>query len=154
MKKFTHTQETKNKISKAARGKGKGGFNTKINCDICGQQMSPANLARHREPCIKVQGKLLNGKQLSVKEYKQLRIALRVKNWDVDEYLKKHSEQNNKCCICGDKPAKGRLDADHCHSTGQPRGLLCGRCNVGLGCFKDDRTILTSAIKYLKEQKE
>jgi hypothetical protein len=35
------------------------------------------------------------------------------------------------CGICGKVPAAGarRLDRDHCHTTGTPRGLLCWACN-------------------------
>jgi len=29
------------------------------------------------------------------------------------------------------------------------RGLLCDRCNVGLGRFKDNKKLLASAILYL-----
>ena len=37
------------------------------------------------------------------------------------------------CNICG-RPAseRRRLDRDHCHKTGQARGLLCARCNRAL----------------------
>jgi hypothetical protein len=33
------------------------------------------------------------------------------------------------CGICGAHPNGRRLDRDHDHSTGQPRGLLCRVCN-------------------------
>ena len=41
------------------------------------------------------------------------------------------------------------LAIDHCHSTGKIRGLLCDRCNHGLGHFKDDINLLIKAIEYL-----
>ena len=31
------------------------------------------------------------------------------------------------------------------------RGLLCQQCNLGLGCFKDNPTILMNAIEYLSK---
>lgn len=42
-----------------------------------------------------------------------------------------------------------RLAIDHCHETGVVRGVLCMRCNKGMGLFKDSISILFNAIKYL-----
>lgn len=37
------------------------------------------------------------------------------------------------CAICGRLPSLNRrLDRDHDHRTGAPRGLLCARCNRAL----------------------
>jgi hypothetical protein len=37
------------------------------------------------------------------------------------------------CGVCGRAPTKTRrLDRDHCHKTGRPRGLACARCNRAL----------------------
>lgn len=33
------------------------------------------------------------------------------------------------CGVCGAKPVGKKLDRDHDHATGKPRGLLCRRCN-------------------------
>lgn len=59
--------------------------------------------------------------------------------------------QGNVCAICGGTDKKKRLAIDHDHSSGQIRGLLCGKCNASLGLFRDSVDILRSAIKYLKE---
>lgn len=40
------------------------------------------------------------------------------------------------CNICGRAPsARRRLDRDHSHATGKPRGILCARCNRALPHF-------------------
>jgi len=42
------------------------------------------------------------------------------------------------------------LSVDHNHLTGEIRGLLCQRCNQGLGSFLENPEILNKAILYLK----
>lgn len=38
-----------------------------------------------------------------------------------------------RCAICGRGPTPNRrLNRDHDHKTGKPRGLLCTRCNRAL----------------------
>ena len=61
--------------------------------------------------------------------------------------------QDNRCAICGGAPkAEGRrLAVDHDHETGQVRGLLCTRCNPGLGFFMHDPERLRNAIAYLDQ---
>ena len=39
---------------------------------------------------------------------------------------------------------------DHCHTTGNYRGWLCGGCNQGLGKFYDNVDTLQRAIEYLE----
>jgi len=54
------------------------------------------------------------------------------------------------CDICG-KTDKRSLSVDHCHDTNKIRGLLCNRCNRGLGHFEDSVHIMESALNYLKQ---
>jgi len=63
--------------------------------------------------------------------------------------------QNNKCKICGiilteDSRKSNSAHVDHHHLTNEIRGILCARCNHGLGSFIDNPLILTKAIKYLR----
>lgn len=60
-------------------------------------------------------------------------------------------DQGYRCKICNvhqDELSKS-LCIDHCHTTGKFRGMLCGKCNAGLGYFKDSVSSLRSAIEYL-----
>lgn len=65
-------------------------------------------------------------------------------------------EQNNCCKICKkhQKEFNKPLAVDHCHDTNLIRGLLCGRCNRGLGYFKDSPELLQSAMQYLEDSQK
>ncbi len=58
--------------------------------------------------------------------------------------------QSGKCAICQRKSPDRNLSFDHDHKTGNARGLLCFRCNLGLGYFQDNINYLGEAIFYLK----
>ena len=65
-----------------------------------------------------------------------------------EDFLALVAKQEGKCKIChaylGDD-----LHVDHCHATNRIRGLLCQRCNTGLGAFKDNPGLLENARKYV-----
>lgn len=63
--------------------------------------------------------------------------------------------QGGVCAICTAtlEPGKSSMHVDHCHETGQVRGLLCGTCNVGLGLFTEDVEKLLNAVSYLRQSK-
>lgn len=63
--------------------------------------------------------------------------------------------QRNCCAICETPFALIKLThTDHDHVSGKVRGILCQRCNVGLGMLRDDVAILNKAIKYVEAAKE
>jgi recombination endonuclease VII len=58
--------------------------------------------------------------------------------------------QGQLCKICQvkiDNVESAHLD--HNHETGELRGVLCRGCNMGLGQFQDNPTILCYAADYL-----
>jgi hypothetical protein len=59
--------------------------------------------------------------------------------------------QGRACAICRTtNPGKRNWQTDHCHDTGIVRGILCTKCNRGLGFFKDRVVNLSSGITYLE----
>jgi hypothetical protein len=66
----------------------------------------------------------------------------------VAEYDALLAKQGGVCAICR-QHSKRRLCVDHCHLTGTVRGLLCDRCNLGLGYLKEDQASLVAALAYL-----
>jgi len=84
-------------------------------------------------------------------QYYQIKYGISLKN--VKELL---HNQKGLCAICqkeGFKMHEGvfmNLNLDHCHESGNVRGLLCHNCNRALGLFKDDINIMKRAIDYLE----
>ena len=73
-------------------------------------------------------------------------------NITYNQYMEILASQNNVCAICNKPcPTGNRLSIDHCHSTGKIRGLLCTKCNPGLGYFSDDISLLYKAADYLRK---
>ncbi len=65
-------------------------------------------------------------------------------------------EQKWHCPICGVELNKEETATspriDHNHETGQVRGILCMKCNSGLGMFKDSPLLLMRAAAYLEDR--
>jgi hypothetical protein len=73
----------------------------------------------------------------------------------IEDYNKMFLKQNGCCAICNlhileiNKGIKKNLCVDHNHETGQVRGLLCDKCNRGIGLLQDNKDILLRAYNYL-----
>ena len=65
--------------------------------------------------------------------------------------------QDYRCAICGN-PLKDEVSApreqqacvDHCHTSGNVRGILCTNCNLALGYLKDNPALARAAATYLE----
>lgn len=70
-----------------------------------------------------------------------------------------YERQGGVCAVCNQPETATRngrikdLALDHCHTTGNYRGLLCQCCNTALGRVKDDVTLLENMIGYLQNGK-
>lgn len=67
-----------------------------------------------------------------------------VRRADISALQERHK---GKCAVC---KRERRVVVDHDHATGVLRGMLCDRCNQGLGFFADDPSLLRSAANYLE----
>lgn len=113
----------------------------------------------NKKSYIKHRDKILNNAKKDRLEnpdrYKRisLKYTYNISLEDFNSLLKK---QNYVCAICKKiKHEKHRnLYVDHCHKTGKVRGLLCNRCNLGLGNFDDNISNLEEATKYLGDNNE
>lgn len=83
---------------------------------------------------------------------------LRKYGLSVEQYRILSEKQNDLCAICYKKESmiypsgrKKLLSVDHCHITGKIRGLLCSRCNAGIGQLLSSVDLLKSGITYLEK---
>lgn len=68
-----------------------------------------------------------------------------------EDYLLRLAAQGGCCAICHKIPRADRcLAIDHDHVTGAVRGLLCERCNNGMGALGDTPEGLLRALAYLR----
>jgi hypothetical protein len=144
------------------RGKGAGkGRDLEMNemrtCRICNQNKPftdyflRLNTKGHRIP---------RNNTCKICHYRTVRRKERLGRYglNIQQYEDLAQEQNNQCALCGVDPSdkrhngRGRLAVDHCHVTGRVRGLLCTTCNIGLGKFEDNISLLSKAIEYLSER--
>lgn len=86
----------------------------------------------HRKSCLK------RNYEITIEEYNQL--------WKL---------QNGLCSICN-LPEKNKINClvvDHNHTTGKIRGLLCNKCNTGLGMFEENYINIVNASNYINKWK-
>jgi hypothetical protein len=134
----THGALTKNEV-----------FKNKV-CKKCNYQWS-----------IKYESKSPESKEYWREYRRKIRAKKNIEKFNISEdaYNAMNKNQNGKCLICKkpesviDRRRKKtrRLSIDHCHTTNKIRGLLCGRCNLGIGMLDHSINILKNAIKYLTE---
>lgn len=70
---------------------------------------------------------------------------------DYEEML---TSQGGACKICKRKSSgtrNHRMFVDHDHTTEKVRGLLCFKCNTGIGAFDDNPGLLEKAAAYIEE---
>lgn len=125
-------------------------------CKMCLVHIRKEHYIKNRDKILNklaIKNSNMNPEQLKIKtkenniksKYSKLGIS-------IDIYYKALKDQNNKCYICKQPPSIKSLHIDHCHKTGTFRGLLCTRCNTGLGLFKDNISIIEEAINYLNRK--
>lgn len=157
---FKHTEETKQKMCIVAleRNKKKG---------IKAKLKTASNGYHHSLNTIeKIKRNHWTGKQHSDETKRKVSISMggtgnkkesrfyRDYGLTYAEYGRICEEQNSLCKICGKANLSGKkLSTDHNHKTGKVRGLLCSKCNLGIGLFHDDINILKLVIEYLKDGK-
>jgi ribosomal protein S27AE len=88
------------------------------------------------------------------KQCRSIQAKLRLYNLTTEEYDKLVTDYR-WCPICGcllnfiGNKDKNSAHVDHDKITGQVRGVLCARCNRGIGMFEHNTETLEKAVEYL-----
>ena len=70
----------------------------------------------------------------------------------LDGYEALAAQQSSACAVCAARLRPyHELHVDHCHKSGNVRGLLCTRCNRGLQTFDDSPALLRKAADYIEK---
>jgi hypothetical protein len=83
---------------------------------------------------------------------KQLRFQRKV-SYGLSESQLDHVESIEKCEVCDGESGSTKLVVDHCHETGEYRGVICDPCNRALGCVRDNPNTLRGLAEYLEDRK-
>lgn len=84
-------------------------------------------------------------------DYDRRRTLKRKYGITLEQYKEALIQQEGVCKICeGESTGRGIFHVDHCHKTGKVRGLLCSKCNTGIGMLGDNPKLLMKAILYLE----
>ena len=105
-------------------------------------------------PCTAVYNKAYHAKhnERLVRENANRHLK-RVYGITIEEYESMLDDRDGKCDICGRTDSRhrsGKMQVDHCHESGEIRGILCFPCNSSLGGFGDDIETLRKALKYME----
>ncbi len=109
--------------------------------------------AEYRE-AVKAQARENNRRNPQTKRNGRLKADF---NITLEEYNTLLEKQGGRCAICGVESTGVRehgkrehsMYVDHDHVTGAIRGLLCSRCNFGIGQFRNSPELLRKAAIYL-----
>lgn len=117
-------------------------------CEICKEPfLAKMRTAKYCLKCKSPQG-----------EVRYSRIEQMYRRFDIrpSDFEFMLQSQGSRCGICqSDDPGKSNTGktkgwcVDHDHSTGQIRGILCDRCNRGIGLLGDSLEGLERAVQYL-----
>lgn len=119
------------------------------------------NREQVRQYRAKNPAKVKETKQTSDAKHPARRRAYRLKelyDLTLEEVAAMAVAQGNLCAVCGtDDPGSRGIRmtwvVDHDHASGRVRGLLCARCNRGLGLLKDDPAVLRAAADYVERHR-
>lgn len=137
------------------RPDGHGGHKRRSRCKACESQEQKNRRAKFPEKVREAKRRTLENckkdpVRLAKAQKAQWRRQWRKLGLNPDEVFQWVEKNGWVCAICGEIVGHRTRAADHNHITGKFRGILCSRCNIGIGYFKDNPTLLQKAAQYLQ----
>jgi Recombination endonuclease VII len=123
--------------------------------DCGGPRIDPVRRRGYRYRCFNCYSKALYRRD---PERQRRNMIKHLYNLTHEQFLARVEDQCGKCTICGhvpESPYDFHVDHDHRCCPGKKscgkciRGLLCDKCNRGLGYFGDDPQVLRQAADYV-----
>lgn len=129
------------------RDKRRGGFRSE--CKACTTKANQAWAAANPERMKKLRKDWATANPERIR-MRQIRQAYGITEEEYDALLER---QSYVCAICHDplERLSSRTHVDHCHQTGQVRGLLCRTCNIGIGHLRESPKLLRQAALYCEK---
>lgn len=125
----------------------------------CKECVRDTNRRRYRNNSEQIKARVAEYQRLNPEKKNYSDWKYRLKKHGIDEYIywEIFYRQEGKCAICKKEKDGFRLCVDHDHNCCDSkygckkcvRGLLCHKCNIGLGSFEDNLDSLKSAVEYL-----
>lgn len=119
-----------------------------IICKNHGKFSQKANGHLNGKGCSKC-GRIKANKSESLTQEKFLQKSIKIHSYKYDYSKVNYTKNNEKVeIICKNHGPFYQKPNDH--TTGQIRGLLCVKCNSGIGCFNEDISLIDKVKKYLE----
>lgn len=114
---------------------------------------SPARVAARAARAKTPIGKLIQKRSAArwfVSSSGRTRTLKRLYNLTLEEWETMFNGQGRACAICKTlDPGHKWWCTDHDHKTKKVRGVLCHKCNAGIGLLQDSHAVLQNGIFYL-----
>lgn len=137
------------------RKPGARGHHTKdglYSCSRCHKRLPKTEFNKNASRATGIQSCCRKCQIMNNKIFKKKAAGTEYASYTPEQEAALLSSQNHRCAVCFASLHED-FHLDHCHETGKVRGILCGRCNCGLGYFKRIET-LQSALAYLLKSKK
>ncbi len=151
--------ETKSREEYTQHKLTKSGLTNK--CKDCTRQYRKQKYWENAEKNRKASNKWLEANRVEANKRRRWARLEKLYGLTETKYNELLASQNYGCAICENLSPGVTKDGhedifkvDHNHTTGKVRGLLCNKCNIGIGQMEDDPDRVLRAAFYLMSDQD